>query len=131
MTSWTKSLHSASLLAIALSLAIGARPLPLDTVLATFLAPDANDSGQLVVRDLRLPRTLQLIRQRIALLLYRAQRLRHCQVTLHTARIQLRLQGLNLGIFGRSRLLQLIGHLGLRQRYRIALVLFGQFQPLM
>ena len=57
--------------------------------------------------------------------------LRHSQVALHTARIQLRLQGLNLGIFGRSRLLQLIGHLGLRQRYRIALVLFGQFQPLM
>ena len=86
---------------------------------------------QLLRRLLRLPRTLQLIRQRIALLLHRAQRLRHCQVTLHTARIQLRLQGLNLGIFGRSRLLQLIGHLGLRQRYRIALVLFGQFQPLM
>lgn len=51
-------LAAALLLAIALSLAIGARPLPLDTVLATFLSPDANDSGQLVVRDLRLPRTL-------------------------------------------------------------------------
>ena len=86
---------------------------------------------QLLRRLLRLPRTLQLIRQRIALLLHRAQRLRHRQVTLHTARIQLRLQGLNLGIFGRSRLLQLIGHLGLRQRHRTALVLLGQLQSLM
>ena len=60
---------------------------------------------------------------------HRAQRLRHCQVALHTARIQLRLQGLNLGIFGRSRLCNSLATWGLRQRHRTALVLLSQFQP--
>ena len=44
-------------LAVVLSLAIGARPLPLETVLAAVVSPDAGDAAQTVVRDLRLPRT--------------------------------------------------------------------------
>jgi len=79
---------------------------------------------------LRLPHTPQLMGQRIALLVHCAQGLGHRQPACHLGGVQLGLQALNLGVFGGRRLLQFIGHLGLRQRYRIALVLLGQLQPL-
>lgn len=46
-----------ALVAIA-SLAIGTRQVPLDVVLAAFTAPVSGDADQVVVRDLRLPRTV-------------------------------------------------------------------------
>ncbi len=46
------------LLAVLLSLALGARPVPLPDVLAALTRFDPSDEGQVVVRDLRLSRTV-------------------------------------------------------------------------
>jgi iron complex transport system permease protein len=48
----------ALLVVTALSLAVGAKPIPLDTVLDAVFAYDPSNADQLIVRELRLPRTV-------------------------------------------------------------------------
>jgi iron complex transport system permease protein len=49
---------AALLMVTALSLAVGAKPIPLDTVLDAVFAYDPSNADQLIVRELRLPRTV-------------------------------------------------------------------------
>ena len=59
-----------------------------------------------------------------------AHQARHRQLAHHLARVQLGFQRLNLGVFGRCRHLQRIGHFGLGQGNRVALFPLGQFEAL-
>ena len=74
---------------------------------------------------------LQLVGERVALLLHGAQRLGYRQLSRHLAGIEPGFQALDLGIAGGGGLLQLAGQPSRGQLDGIALVLLGQFQPLM
>ena len=71
-----------------------------------------------------------LQRERVTLFLHIAQRLCHGQLARKLTRIQLGLECLNLGILGYRRLLHFAGNLRLGKLDCIALVLLGQFKPL-
>jgi hypothetical protein len=77
-----------------------------------------------------LPGLLEFVGQRVALLLDGAQRLGHGQLARHLAGIETGLQPLDLGVLGGGGLLQFAGEPGRGQLDGIALVLLGQFEPL-